>query len=123
MSNSTGGHSSIGGTGGVMTDLINSPGDPLFFLHHANLDRIWWQWQNVDPTNRLYDIAGRNLPTADYLSTRSLETPTASEYDYFGDGGNVTTLNHNMWMTDNMPNRTISTVMDTQGNFLCYTYV
>jgi tyrosinase len=22
-----------------------SPNDPIFFLHHANIDRIWWNWQ------------------------------------------------------------------------------
>ena len=22
-----------------------SPNDPLFFLHHCNVDRIWWTWQ------------------------------------------------------------------------------
>ena len=20
--------------------------DPIFFMHHANVDRLWWQWQN-----------------------------------------------------------------------------
>ena len=23
----------------------NSPADPVFFLHHANVDRIWASWQ------------------------------------------------------------------------------
>ena len=38
-------HNAVGGTmaGG------SSPGDPLFFLHHANLDRIWSDWQNNHP--------------------------------------------------------------------------
>ena len=26
-----------------------SPNDPIFFLHHANIDRIWCQWQETNP--------------------------------------------------------------------------
>ncbi len=26
-----------------------SPTDPLFFLHHANIDRIWAEWQKAHP--------------------------------------------------------------------------
>jgi tyrosinase len=29
-----------------------SPADPLFFLHHANLDRLFAQWQVNHPRNR-----------------------------------------------------------------------
>ncbi|ORY61246.1 uncharacterized protein BCR38DRAFT_30466 [Pseudomassariella vexata] len=119
----TGGHSSIGGTGGTMTDLINSPGDPIFFLHHANLDRIWRKWQQVDPASRLYDIAGRNVPTADYISSRGLLEVSESQSLYFGDNGTETTLNHNMDMIEMLPNRTIRDVMDIKGDFLCYEYL
>jgi hypothetical protein len=27
-----------------------SPNDPVFFLHHCNVDRLWWQWQIQHPT-------------------------------------------------------------------------
>jgi len=33
-----------------------SPGDPVFFLHHAGIDRTWWTWQNMDPEKRTYEI-------------------------------------------------------------------
>jgi hypothetical protein len=33
-----------------------SPNDPVFFLHHCNVDRLWWQWQ-------------QNHPDAGYLPT------------------------------------------------------
>lgn len=36
----------------------SSPNDPLFFLHHANIDRIWAQWQDADPENRMYAYGG-----------------------------------------------------------------
>lgn len=26
-----------------------SPNDPVFFLHHCNVDRLWWDWQRQHP--------------------------------------------------------------------------
>lgn len=34
---------------GTMEPLDISPSDPVFFLHHANVDRIWAQWQLFEP--------------------------------------------------------------------------
>jgi hypothetical protein len=34
--------------GGTMSDASVSPADPIFWLHHANLDRLWWRWYS-DP--------------------------------------------------------------------------
>lgn len=37
-------HNSVhGGVGGMMGDFL-SPIDPIFYLHHANIDRIWDVW-------------------------------------------------------------------------------
>jgi len=30
--------------GGTMSNAAVSPADPVFWLHHANLDRLWWKW-------------------------------------------------------------------------------
>ncbi|KAL7265818.1 hypothetical protein RUND412_011655, partial [Rhizina undulata] len=43
--------------GGELSDLASSP-DPVFFLHHTHLDRVWWQWQAEDLENRLDIITG-----------------------------------------------------------------
>ncbi|KAK6503861.1 hypothetical protein TWF481_008864 [Arthrobotrys musiformis] len=53
-----GGHYGIGGTLGIMGDLYVSPGDPAFWLHHANLDRVWWSWQKLNYPARLTDFGG-----------------------------------------------------------------
>ena len=37
--------------GGTMSDASISPADPVFWLHHANLDRLWWQWYNSSAGN------------------------------------------------------------------------
>ncbi len=35
--------------GGTMIDIMTSPADPLFWLHHANIDRIYTLWQKTHP--------------------------------------------------------------------------
>ncbi len=44
-------HEAVGGT----MAGASSPADPLFFLHHANIDRLWSLWQSAhapaDPPN------------------------------------------------------------------------
>ncbi|KAI0152744.1 Di-copper centre-containing protein [Xylariaceae sp. FL1272] len=42
----TAGHGVMGGTSG---DLYGSPVDPVFFLHHAMVDRTYWIWQALHP--------------------------------------------------------------------------
>ncbi|KAH6620408.1 hypothetical protein C7974DRAFT_415613 [Boeremia exigua] len=41
-----GGHYSLCGDPG--SDFYISPGDPVFYLHHAQVDRVWWIWQNLN---------------------------------------------------------------------------
>lgn len=45
-----GGHFTIGGDPG--SDPYISPGDPVFYLHHSQVDRLYWVWQNLDWANR-----------------------------------------------------------------------
>jgi len=37
--------------GGTMSDASVSPADPVFWLHHGNLDRLWWDWYNSPQGN------------------------------------------------------------------------
>ena len=66
-------HYTIGGDAG--TDFFNSPSDPYFYckpfspclqykstadnytVHHAQIDRVWWIWQNQDIKSRQYALA------------------------------------------------------------------
>ncbi|PVH96203.1 Di-copper centre-containing protein [Periconia macrospinosa] len=135
------GHEAIGG---IMVDGTLSPGDPLFYLHHSYLDKLWWEWQKLDLPNRLLDVGGPNLPiagtqpggpsgnngTAVPSAPGVPENPTkhlggnGPEFtDYFGDnGGNVTTLNHNIYMTNILPNVTIGQLMDLNSPVICSEY-
>src|SRR3569833_1390378 len=47
-----------------MQDVQLSPGDPIFWLHHTYLDKLWWQWQARDLGSRLTDMTGTNMPIA-----------------------------------------------------------
>ncbi|KAJ3257067.1 hypothetical protein HDU77_002866 [Chytriomyces hyalinus] len=47
-------HDYIGGSNypnrsGDMFPVDRSTNDPIFFLHHANVDRLWWSWQQNKP--------------------------------------------------------------------------
>lgn len=39
-------------------DIFVSPGDPAFWLHHAQIDRVWWVWQNQDLRARQRALGG-----------------------------------------------------------------
>ncbi len=48
-------HVFVGGPTGKMSDFNQAAGDPIFWLHHANLDRLWEVWRTttgigLDPT-------------------------------------------------------------------------
>ncbi|KAF1975455.1 Di-copper centre-containing protein [Bimuria novae-zelandiae CBS 107.79] len=45
-----GGHYAMGGDPG--RDVNTSPAEPLFYLHHAMIDRVWWIWQLLDKSER-----------------------------------------------------------------------
>lgn len=87
-----------------MTDVDSSPGDPLFYLHHAYLDRLWWQWEQINATDRMFAMQGNTTVT---------EPP----------GGFVEmTINYEMSVFGILPNVTIADVANIQGGYLCYDY-
>lgn len=56
----TGGHYSFGGDPGL--DPFSSPGDPAFYLHHAQVDRLWTIWQSLNPEDRTKQVYGTITP-------------------------------------------------------------
>lgn len=98
-----GGHFTPGATS-VMSDFYSSPGDPLFYLHHAMIDRTWTIWQLLDIPARQNAISG----TSTFLNT----PPSA-----------------NMTLTDSIAfgfvaaNQTLGDLMSTFGGPFCYYYL
>jgi hypothetical protein len=52
---------------GDMSELNTAAFDPIFFAHHANVDRVWWSWENYgtnkDPVTQ--DFLGMTFPFFD----------------------------------------------------------
>src|ERR1700760_3790820 len=44
-----------------MRNVWSSINDPLFFMHHAQIDHIWWIWQNLYPENK-FQVGGPVYP-------------------------------------------------------------
>jgi N-acetylneuraminic acid mutarotase len=78
--------------GGDMTDFATVGGDPLFYLHHANLDRIWESWNRLgnsnpaDPQylNRTFAFADRSGKRVDPpVSAADRTAQLGYEYDSY----------------------------------------
>lgn len=107
-----------------MLNGVSSPGDPLFYLHHTWLDKIWADWQNQNRSYRLTEMGGVNVmpkSSEQFFIPRPSNIPRPTGAD--GDPSTTTTLKHVLNMYGNGPNRTIADVMDTSGDVLCYVYV
>ncbi|MCJ1243691.1 hypothetical protein MMC30_000888 [Trapelia coarctata] len=66
--------------GGLQNDPFVSPGDPSFYFHHAQVDRMWAIWQAQDPKGRQYAIGG----TRDPFNTTTHEPVTPDDLMNFG---------------------------------------
>ena len=71
-----------GWVGGTMSSAHTSPADPVFWLHHANLDRLWWVWYNSAAGNHQNPAIGGALAPWAYTEpdTRDI-TPLGYEYE------------------------------------------
>lgn len=83
----------------VQANSSHNP-DPVFFLHHTQLDRLWWTWQTRDPEPRMWQYRGR---AGNYSSE------TASLDDILPMGGLA-------------PDIPVSDIIKTEGDTLCYRY-
>ncbi|KII84662.1 hypothetical protein PLICRDRAFT_117591 [Plicaturopsis crispa FD-325 SS-3] len=82
---------------GCTPDTKWSANDPLFWIHHAFLDKIWSDWQNHNVKDNFNTFA-----------------PGATAKN---------TTKNSMMVSDGMfEATTFGNVIDTKGGFLCYTY-
>ena len=74
--------------------------DPVFFLHHAQLDRLWWMWQQMKPEKRLWEYNGH--------SGDDPSRPAA--------------LTDPLYIGDLAPTVQAKDIMNTESELLCYRY-
>ncbi|CAG8948658.1 hypothetical protein HYFRA_00001778 [Hymenoscyphus fraxineus] len=79
---------------------VTAPYDPIFFLHHTQLDRLWYQWQLLDPPTRIMRISG----TSTYEESENA------------------LLDDMITMADLAPAVARRKLLDTTGSDLCYMY-
>lgn len=63
--------------GGAMGDLSTSPNDPLFWLHHANIDRIWSIWQSRH-AGEVYPKAWRDEVLGGFIDPQGNVVPSVT---------------------------------------------
>ena len=54
-----------------MSGITTAPTDPVFWMHHAEIDRIWAEWQVANP--------GQNPPLAGAAATMDPWTETEAD--------------------------------------------
>lgn len=94
-------HSGIGGDMSPST----SPNDPIFFLHHTQIDRLWYLWQQESPETRMLDYAGNKTQ----YNEGGVDPVAASLTDVLSYIGLAVDL-------------VVSDVMNTTSSLLCYNY-
>ena len=81
-----------------LTDI--DPADPVFFLHHAQVDRLWWSWQQISSERKnQYNGIARNDSLLEAQVTDVLEFGASFPTEI-----------------------TVDDMMDTEGGILCYQY-
>ncbi|KAI0816745.1 hypothetical protein GGR55DRAFT_252087 [Xylaria sp. FL0064] len=97
----TAGHGVMGGVSG---DLFASPVDPIFFLHHAMVDRTYWIWQALHP-----DIAATLGGTLTLFNIPPSRDTSVDDIIYLG---------------VNAPEKRIGDLLNTlSGSPFCYIYL
>ncbi|KAK3309791.1 uncharacterized protein B0T15DRAFT_545814 [Chaetomium strumarium] len=75
-------HDRTGGDGGHMSSLETSAFDPLFWLHHVNVDRLWAIWQDLNPDSYM---SPRPAPSSTFTApsgeSQTQDTPLEPFWD------------------------------------------
>jgi tyrosinase len=70
-------HDAVGGPSGLMADPDQAAEDPIFWIHHANIDRLWFLWSG-NPKHRTPSDArwtGQTFSFFDAHGNRVQKTP------------------------------------------------
>lgn len=99
-------HYTIGGDPGG--DLFTSPGDPAFYAHHSQMDRMWTVWQALGNSSRYTDLGSGNYAHQTWAN----EPPSPLQQ-----------LTDTIDMGYSGASTTIANVMSTTDGDFCYFYL
>ncbi|KAJ8495392.1 hypothetical protein ONZ45_g12873 [Pleurotus djamor] len=89
-----------------------APNEPLFWLHHAMIDKVWSDWQRMHKENACSFEGG---------SVQRLENITIHEK--YPNGGPPFLGTNSVMLGDGLfPDAAVADVLDTTGDYLCYIY-
>ncbi|MBI3819446.1 MAG: tyrosinase family protein [Planctomycetes bacterium] len=72
----------VNGHAEAMAKIMVSPSDPIFWMHHAQIDRIWSQWQTNHPSENP-TLAGSDAVMDPWSETATqLKSIAALHYSY-----------------------------------------
>jgi hypothetical protein len=71
-------HNWIGGANGDMSFPVSAARDPIFWLHHANVDRLWAEWARRNPGRQPTDSRWLNQRFSFYNEAAQLVTIATS---------------------------------------------
>lgn len=95
-----GGHFAVGP---LMFDTFASPFDPAFFVHHAMLDKLWHDWQEIDFAERQFQYNGTST-----IFNGDSTPPVTNETEIF-----FPSIGSTIQVKD---------VVNTQNGMYCYRY-
>lgn len=68
--------------GTPMNRVPTAPADPMFFMHHGEIDRIWARWQNKNPSLKV-PLTGTDAVMDPWTEKATdLSSITALDYEY-----------------------------------------
>jgi len=89
-----------------------APNEPLFFMHHAMIDKLWFNWQLRNPENAKSFFGG---------SVQAIQS--LDSYNKYPNGGPPFLSLDTIMPSDGLfPEVTIGDVLNTTGDVLCYVY-
>lgn len=90
-----------------------TPSDPLFFMHHAMVDKLWYDWQRKNPKNFWAYHGGSVSAFGNFTN-----------YDKYPSGGPPYLHFNSLLPSDGLlwHDKTIFDYMDPLSDDLCYTY-
>jgi tyrosinase len=95
-----------------------SPNDPLFWLHHAQMDRLWSMWQAVHPVNfKAFGGVPLNITWEDYSSLGDDMRVNTHHYDLHA------STDYMMKFDSMSEGVRVSDMFDHQRGELCYEYL